>query len=96
MTGTKNSTGAFIRIKNRGISKGQAQLLALFLILALVPTTVIVAQNATNSTGIEGFVSAVNLTEPVTIDEILNETLPELPPEENTTAAAGRPDESPV
>jgi hypothetical protein len=71
--------------------KGQAQLIALFLLLALVPTTVIVAQNATNSTGVEGFITEVNLTEEIAVEEILNESAPEIPeehpeiPEENVT-----------
>ncbi len=72
-------------------AKGQAQLIAIFLLLVLVPTTVIVAQNATNSTGVDGMITDVNLTETLPIEDILNETLPEdtegntTIPEENVT-----------
>jgi hypothetical protein len=71
-------------------AKGQAQLIALFLILALVPTTVIVAQNATNSTGIDGMVVDVNITEPAADDDVLNQTLPGVPEEipQNATLPA--------
>jgi hypothetical protein len=68
--------------------KGQAQLIALFLILALVPTTVIVAQNVTNSAAAEGMVTGANFTEPLPSDDTLNETLLEVPedlPQENAT-----------
>lgn len=45
------------------IGKGQAQLIALFMILLLVPATVIVAQKMTNSTGgLEGMATALNIT----------------------------------
>jgi len=72
-------------------AKGQAQLIAIFLLLVLVPTTVIVAQNATNSTGVEGMVTDINLTETPPTQDILNETWPE-PPEDNTTEPAEEPD----
>ena len=71
-------------------AKGQAQLIAVFLLLVLVPTTVIVAQNTTNSTGVDGMVTDVNLTETPPIEEVLNETEQELP-EENTTEPAEEP-----
>ncbi len=48
------------------VGKGQAQLLALFMILLLVPATVIVAQNATNSSiGLEGMATALNVTKEI-------------------------------
>ncbi len=85
MSGVKHSIGAFRRNKSSGISKGQVQLIALFLVLALVPTTLIVAQNATNSTTAEGMVTDANLTIPVVLNENVNESLPDAPQDDNQT-----------
>lgn len=82
MSGVKHSTDAFRRNNSSGISKGQAQFIALFLVLALVPTTLIVAQNATNSTPVEGMVTDLNLTDPVVLNEDMNESLPDAPQED--------------
>jgi hypothetical protein len=88
-------------LKNR---KAQAQLIALFLLLVLVPTSVIVAQTVTNTTaGLEGMATAAgtglpddNLTGETPTD--FHDTLPGDAPEGETapevSASAGAADEA--
>jgi len=58
------------------MSKGQVQLMALFMLLLLVPATVIVAQNVTNSSsGLEGMATAMDIELNETLDDVLNETI---------------------
>ena len=63
-------TGESKILKEKG--KGQAQLIALFVILLLVPASVIVAQNVTNSSGgLEGMVTSLNITTEEPVDDAL-------------------------
>ena len=66
--------------------KGQAQLLTLLVLLLLVPATVIVAQNVTNSTTTDGMLAAANVTEGATLSDVpsdINAT-----PDESTSSEA--------
>lgn len=58
------------------IGKGQAQLIALFMLLLLVPATVIVAQNMNNmtnsSSGLAGMLTGLNLSVNESADDILS------------------------
>jgi uncharacterized repeat protein (TIGR01451 family) len=62
--------------------KAQTQLIALFMLLLLVPATVIVAQNVTNSsTGFEGMAASLSTT----VDEPLDDALGDVIQSENSS-----------
>lgn len=79
---------------------GQVQILAAIIFLFLIPTTVIIAQNATNSS-FENLSLEGNLIAPVNTSDVLNQnpTIPEEPPaneSSETNTSSGFVDEEPL
>jgi hypothetical protein len=81
---------------------GQVQILAAIVFLFLIPTTVIIAQNATNSsnTSLENLSLEGNLIAPINTSDIANQSQEEQPPENqtsetNTTSSSDFVDEEP-